>query len=332
MIFDPTISLRELPLRMMRSVRVAVIGAGAMGSLFAAHFAEGGADVWAFDSWREHVDAIRRDGLRVDTGGKTRLVKIRATDNASKLAPVDVALIMVKFGQTASALAAAMPMIDRRTVIVTLQNGIGNVEAIRSLAPNNRILFGLTSLTCEMLGPGRIEASYHGQGETHFWPVDGRADEDCVAIADLLSRGGIYATLAPDIEVQIWKKLVVNCCYNPLCAITGLSVGELVDRPEIWPVLDGITEEIVAAAHHKGIPLQREDARRFLRQVGVEARTHLPSMLIDVRRRRDTEIDCLNGAVVRECERGAIAAPFNRAIVDIVHGIETHWRTQAGQQ
>jgi len=308
--------------------RIVIIGAGAMGSLFATHFSDAGAEVWAFDAWRDHVDAIRRQGLRVRAAGSERAVAVRATCDALEPGTADIALVMVKFRQTPEAVTAALPMIGKQTLVVTLQNGIGNVEAIRALVPANRILVGFTTLTSEMLGPGRIEASYVGKGETYLWPADGRADAACEAVIALFNRGGVPALLASDIELRIWKKLVVNCCYNPLCAMTGQSVGELIDRPEIWPVLDGLTEEIVAAAQRKGIPLERGEAGRFLRQVGDEAQAHYPSMLIDVRRRRLTEIDCLNGAVLRECLRHGIAAPLNRAMVDIVHAIEAQWKSE----
>ncbi len=306
--------------------RVAIIGSGAMGSLFAAHFADAGAEVWAFDGWREHIEAMRRDGLRIRATCGERKVALRATSDAREPGIVDIALVMVKFRQTRETVAAALPMIGKQTLLVTLQNGIGNVEAIRAAAPDNRILFGLTTLTSEMLGPGSIEASYANKGETYLWPSDGRADADCEALAALLDRAGVPTRLAPDIELRIWKKLVVNCCYNPLCAITGHSVGELIARPEVWPVLDALTDEIVAAAQRNRIPLERAEAGRFLRQVGEEARAHFPSMLIDVRRKRLTEIDCLNGAVLRECERHGIAAPLNRAFIDMIRAVEASWR------
>jgi 2-dehydropantoate 2-reductase len=307
--------------------RVAVVGAGAMGSLLAAHLSDAGAEVWAFDTWREHVDAIRRGGLCVRAGVGERAVPVHATCDPAEAGTADVALVMVKYRQTRAAMSAALPMVRRDTLILTLQNGIGNVEAIREIAPENRVLYGFTTLTSEMLGPGRIEASYAGKGETYLWPADGRADAACAAVADCLNRGGIRTALVPDIELRIWKKLVVNCCYNPLCALAGQSVGELIDRPEMWPLLDGVTDEIVAAAQRKGIPLERGEAGRFLRQVGEEARAHFPSMLIDFRRRRPTEIDCLNGAVLRECERLGIAAPINRALVDLVRAAEAGWQS-----
>jgi 2-dehydropantoate 2-reductase len=306
--------------------RVAVIGAGAMGGLYAAHFAEAGADVWAYDIWREHVAAISRDGLRVQAEDKERRVAMKATSDPREPGVADVALVMVKFRQTPAAVESARPMIGPDTLVLTLQNGIGNVDAIRAVLPSNRILFGFTTLTSNVIAPGTIKTSYaRGPGETFFWPADGHPDAACEGVAALLTRGRLHGQLAPDIELRIWKKLVVNCCYNPLCAMTGQTVGELIDRPEIWPVLDGITDELVAAATRKGLSIDREDAGRYLRRVGDEARGHFPSMVSDMRLRRLTEIDAINGAVLRESEKHGLAAPLNRAMVDIIHAIEARW-------
>jgi 2-dehydropantoate 2-reductase len=306
----------------MAVLRIAIIGTGAMGSLFASHLAGTEAEIWAFDVWREHVDAIRRDGLIVHRDGTARSARIHATTNAGEAGICDVAMVFVKFGQTAIAVAAAKPMIGPDTTVVTLQNGIGNVEIIENAYPQNPIAFGLTTLTCELLGPGHIEASYKGRGETYLWPRIGAANAVIKNLCGLLTQGGINALLEPGIALKIWKKLVVNCCLNTMCAITNQKVGGVADTPDAWPLLDGVVDEIVAVAKLKDIPLSAGDARAFLRSVAEEARNHEPSMLIDVRNGRKTEIDCLNGAVLRECERYRIAAPFNRALYAMIRVIE----------
>jgi 2-dehydropantoate 2-reductase len=213
-------------------------------------------------------------------------------------------------------------MIGPQTTIVTLQNGIGNVEIIQSAYPHNPIAFGLTTLTCEMRGPGHIEASYKGRGETYLSPHEGSVSPVLDDFCALLRAGGINAAIEPGIALNIWKKLVVNCCLNTMCAITGGNVGAVADAPEAWPFLDAVVDEIVAAAAVNDVPLSRSDARAFLRSVADEARNHEPSMLIDVRHARRTEIDCLNGAVLRECEKHGIAAPYNRALYAMIRVIE----------
>jgi 2-dehydropantoate 2-reductase len=309
--------------------RVAIVGAGAMGSLFAAHLSGTAAEIWAFDVWREHVDEIRRHGLTVRRDGVERVVRVHATTRPDEAGPCDAVMVFVKFNQTNAAMQAARPMVGPGSFIVTLQNGIGNVEIIEAAFPGTPVVTGLTTLTSELLGPGRIEASYAGGGETHLWPRSGKVDQAVEQFRALLVEAGIVATLEPDIELKIWKKLVVNCCLNTMCAITGQRVGAVADAPESWPFLDGVVDEIVAVAQRRGIPLERADAGAFLRSVANEARNHEPSMLIDVRNGRATEIECLNGAVLRECERYGIAAQHNRALYALIRVMERTARTRS---
>lgn len=306
-------------------MRFVIVGAGAMGSLFASHLARTEAETWVVDPCEAHIRAIGESGLRVKREGNESTVPLRATTDAAKPGLADVVMLFVKYKQTREALAMARPLVGPRTVLLTLQNGLGNVELIREAFPNNRILYGFTTLTSELLGPGRIEASYAGRGETYFCAEDGRRDAAVDELQVLLERAGINAIVAPDIELMIWKKLIVNCCLNTLCAITGLSVGQLSDRPDSWPILEGVADEIVAVAGRKGIPLERGQAHAFLRSVAHEARSHFPSMLIDVKNRRQTEIECLNGAILREAARMGISAPFNRTLYSLVRIIESSY-------
>jgi 2-dehydropantoate 2-reductase len=303
-------------------MRFVILGAGAMGSLFASHLARTEAETWVCDRWEEHVGAIRAGGLRVKQERSESAIPLRATTDPSEPGRADVVMVFVKYNQTREALAAARPLVGPDTVLLTLQNGLGNVEAIREIYPQNRIFYGLTTLTSELLGPGRIEASYAGRGETFLWAHDGRRDSQLEAIRDLLANGGVNVVLAPDIELVIWKKLIVNCCLNTLCAITRLPVGRLAEHAEAWPVLEGVADEIVALAGGKGIALERAQAHVFLRSVAHEARNHFPSMLVDVQHRRATEIECLNGAILREAQRQGVEAPFNRTLYSIIRMIE----------
>ena len=303
-------------------MRIVVVGAGAMGSLFASHLAGTGEEVWVYDVWREHVEAIRRTGLTVIRAGAAHVVRLRATADPREPGLADLLLVFVKHRHTRQAVADARPMIGPETTAVTLQNGIGNAELLEAAVPAARILRGLTTLTSELRGPGQIEASFRGPGETYLWPLGGRPDARAEAACGLLARAGIHAELAPDIERRIWQKLVVNCGLNTVCALTGLKVGELCDQADAWPLLDGIVDEIAEVASRKGIPLDAGEGRRFLRRVAEEARAHVPSMLVDVRQGRPTEIDCLNGAVIREGERAGVATPYNRAVTSLIRLLE----------
>jgi 2-dehydropantoate 2-reductase len=302
--------------------KVVVVGAGAMGSLFAARFAQTGYETWVYDVWAEHVERIREFGLSVRSGDAEEAIPMHATTDPREPGVADLVLMFVKHHQTRQAARDIAPAVGPATVVLTLQNGLGNVEQIREAFPRAALLFGFTTLTSELLGPGRIEASFAGRGETCVWSTEGVSNDACGAAVDLLKRSGINATVDPEIELHIWEKLVVNCCLNTLCAISGLSVGALVDQPEAWLMLDGITDEIVAVAVHKDIALTREIARGFLRDVAEKARAHYPSMLRDIRAEKQTEIECLNGAIIREAERFGIDVPFNRFAYAMIRTLE----------
>ena len=302
--------------------KVIVVGAGAMGSLFASRFAQAGCDTWVYDIWVENIERIREFGLTMRSGDSEEAIPMHATTDPSEPGVADVVLMFVKYHQTRQATSDITPAIGPSTVVLTLQNGLGNVKLIREVIPQATLLCGITTLTSELLGPGLIAASYAGRGETCVWSADGVPNQACASIVDLLCRSGINATVDPEIELHIWEKLIVNCCLNTLCAISGLSVGALVDQPAVWPILDGITDEIVAVAARKEIPLTRDAARGFLRDVAKEARAHYPSMLRDVRAEKQTEIECLNGAVIRAAERFDIEVPFNRFAYGMIRTLE----------
>src|SRR5262249_40194797 len=146
------------------AMRIVIVGAGAMGSLFAAHLAAADAEVWVYDPWREHVTAIAGTGLRVRRAREEKVVRMRATCDPRDPGIADMVMFFVKFSHTQAACADARPMVGAGTLLVTLQNGLGNIEVIEAAFPGNRLLFGLTTLTSELRGPGQIEASYQGEG------------------------------------------------------------------------------------------------------------------------------------------------------------------------
>jgi len=303
-------------------MKTCVVGAGAMGSLFAGYLAKVHEDVWVYDVWKEHIDTIKKNGLQMNRNQKTRRVNIRATTDPSKPGVVDLVLVFVKYPNTRQAIQDVLPMIGPHTAVLTLQNGIGNVEILQEVVPDKQILFGFTTLTSELLGPGLIEESFKGQGETYFWPLSGEVDERAEQISYVFNEASIHTEISRDVELKIWKKLVVNACQNTLTAITRLKVGDLIDQEEVRPIFTGVISEIVQVAQKKGIPLDEEMAHSYNNKVGEEAREHFPSMLMDVRNEGQTEIDCLNGTIIREGERIGISTPFNQVIYRIIRVIE----------
>ena len=303
-------------------MKIAVVGAGAMGSLFAGYLSRHDIDVWAYDVWQEHIAAIKKNGLQMTRSNSTQNVALQATSDPAEPGQMDLVIVFVKHLHTRQALQNSLPMIGPHTFVLTLQNGIGNVDILKETLPDEQILFGLTTLTSELLGPGHIEESFQGQGDTFFWPLTGKVDARINQVCSIFNDAGIHTEISSEVQLRIWKKLIVNACHNTLSAIVHLKVGDIIDQPEVWPLLNAVALEIVKVAQKKKIPMDENEAIRFLKQVGEEARLHVPSMLVDVNRKNKTEIECLNGAVIREAEKFGIETPYNRAIYAIVRTLE----------
>lgn len=300
-----------------------MLGCGALGGLFAHHLALAGAQVAAVDTWAEHVAAIRAQGLRLQLPGTVVASQLREahTDAAALQGRViDYLVLFTKSYASREALQSARALVGPKTVLVTLQNGLGNPQLMRALFPQQTVLYGVTTLTSDTLAPGLIEPRSTGSGVTDLCALDGvDADGALPRFVALLQRGGIAASVAPDIALAVWKKLVINCAFNGLCAVAELTCGELVADATMWPVLDGIAAEVAQLARAHGVDLADDEAARFLRQVAEASKAHYPSMVDDLRHRRRTEIDGLNGAVLRECNTLGLPAPANR----LVHGLVT---------
>lgn len=303
-------------------MKIAVVGAGAMGCLFGGALAAGGQDVWLVDVWQEHVEAIRSRGLVVKRGECERTIALHATTDPAAPGIADLVLIFTKYAQTAAALESARSLLGPETLVMTLQNGIGNVELIARVVPETRILYGLTTLTSDLRGPGCIEETFTGQGETYLWPVAGHVSSRMAAVAAALNEAGIHALLTPEVRTHIWKKLVINASLNTLTALTRLTVGDLCAVPEARTLCEMVLAEVVAVANAAGVGLARAEAEAHFQQVVEAARRHQPSMLLDVLHGRKTEIECLNGAVVREGQRSGIPTPVNDLLVRLIRTIE----------
>lgn len=313
-------------------MRIAVLGAGAMGSLFGGALAASGKEVWLVDVWQPHVEAIRERGLFIEKQGQVRSVSVAATTEPAEVGPVDLLLLFTKYGSTEAAMRGAGPLLTRETRVLTLQNGIGNVDLIAQFVPRERILAGLTTLTSDLKGPGFIEDTFDGPGETYCWPAAGEPDGFAYAIERALCEAGIRTSLTPAVTRHIWLKLVINTSLNMMAAITRLRVGDLFSHPEMRSLCLAVASEVARVAQAEGVPLSEDEAVAHLRKVAAEAAQHQPSTLIDVLQGRKTEIECLNGAVARAAARHAIPVPVTEMIVALIHTIESSYDRQVDRQ
>lgn len=300
-------------------MRIIMIGAGAMGSTFGARFARAGADVVLYDRDAEHLAAIARDHLRLDTPEGELRLRLAVAADPSVVAPADVAVILVDSNATVEAASVARTVLKPGGFALTLQNGIGNVEALAAILGKGAVLAGTTYNSAARLGPGHVLHS--NLGETTIGEIDGVLSSRVGALVRLFEKAGLPIAASDNVMGHVWMKFVLNAAINPVSAVTGMRPGEIARDPSARALLERLLDEILAVVAAKRIALPEADPRAAVIAHARE-RYNRPSMLQHVEQGRRTEIDSLNGALLREANALAIACPFNEAIVLAVKAVE----------
>ncbi len=304
-------------------MRIAVIGAGAMGSLFGGLLTESGIEVWMLDVWEAHVTALRQHGLRIEREGVTRTVRPRATTDPGEIGPVDLAIIFVKSTQTAAAAKTAGRLIRTGGWLLTLQNGMGNADILGEYVDMKNVLAGTTSHGATMLGPGRIR--HAGIGPTQIGPWAGGDHAMAESVARKLSAAGIHTQVADDIHAVVWHKLFINVGINAITALTGIKNGQILDLAATRELSAKAVQEAVAVARAKKIAVEGDVVAQVLRVAEATA-ANRSSMGQDVDNRRPTEIKAINGAVVREALSLGLVTPINETLTALIQTLETHYQ------
>ena len=276
---------------------IAVVGAGAVGCYFGAMLARAGMPVTLIGR-AGHVEAIRQNGLRFQSGTLDERVKVAATTDIAAVSGARLVLFCVKSLDTDAAAEAMAPHLAPEATILSLQNGVDNIERIRAKT-NNAVIPVLVYAAANMPEPGTVR--HTGGGNVVIGP--GRAD-----IAALFAAANVPVKVSDDIDAELWTKLVMNCAYNAVCALTGTPYGEMVAMPEIRAVMIETVDEVVALAKAKGIRLPDDMADAAIRLAEVMPQT-MSSTAQDIAKGRRTEIDHLNGYVAREGARLGVATP-----------------------
>ena len=304
-------------------MRVCIVGCGAVGSLFAAHLAQlEDVEVWAYDLAREHVDAINRDGLRLSGAGEV-VGRLQATSDAAELPPCDFGIVATKAMHTSTAVEATAHAFAEGCV-ATVQNGLGNEEAIANHV--DRVIRGTTFPAGKLLGPGHVQ--WDVRGDTTFGPFDPKpaAAEEIERLAEACTRAGMPTKAVADARGPQWRKVIFNAATNPIGALTGLTHGRVCDDPALRRLVSSLVDEGKAVASAQGIELDADPEELIDHAAKPEvAYDHKASMLQDVEARRPTEIDYLNGGIVRFGEEHGVRTPLNRAIWALVKGLERSW-------
>lgn len=294
-------------------LRVAVMGAGAVGCYFGGMLARAGHHV-TFVARPQHVEAIQRDGLRMETRTFDEHVRLQATSEAGGARDADVVLFCVKSMDTEDAGRQLAPFLRPETLLLCLQNGVDNADRLRTVLPEHEVAAAVVYVATEMAGPGHLK--HHGRGELVIEPA--RASE---RVAQALAAAGVPTEISPNVRGALWLKLILNCAYNAISAITQLPYGPAVQGEGIRDVMRDVVDECMAVAKAEGVQLPA-DPHALTRKLVESMPTQYSSTAQDLARGKPTEIDFLNGYVVRRGQQLGIATPANRVLWALVKLME----------
>ncbi len=275
-----------------------------MSCLFGARLAAV-ADVTLLGTWAEGITAIRERGILVENGLRPDAVQVHADYWEAPVEPADLVLVLVKAWQTGSVALRLPALLNPDGLVLTLQNGLGNLELL-----GRHAFLGVTTQGATLLGPGRVRSG--GDGPTHITAPQW--------VADVLRAAGIEAHSCGRAEVDglLWGKLSANCGINPLTALLRVPNGALLDLPDALALLDAAACECAAVARAKGVVLPFADPVEFARNVARSTARNMSSMLQDILRAAGTEIDAINGALIHEGKRSGVPVPVNEALYRLV--------------
>jgi 2-dehydropantoate 2-reductase len=306
-------------------MKVVVIGPGAMGCLFSYLLSESGNDVTLLDYKPERADLIGRQGVIVETKEGTKQAQVKITTDPSAVKDPELVIICVKAYATRTAAERAGDMLGEDTLVLSLQNGLGNVDAMIDVLGKERVLGGTTAQGANVMGPGHIR--HAGQGETVVGEPGGGTDM-AQKIAELFQAAGIQTRITDDLDGLIWSKVIINVGINALTALTRLQNGKLLEYEGTAAVLESAVREGAKVCQGMGVKLLYPDAVERVKEVARATGENISSMLQDVRARRRTEINEINGAVVKAAEKMGMSAPANELLWRLVSTLEKSYDAQ----
>ena len=303
-------------------MRICIVGCGAVGSLFAAHLAKAGeAEIWAYDVWKDHTDAIRRNGLKL-SGAAEFTAKVNATSDPKELPRCDYGIVATKAIHTRHAIEQTAHAFGDTSAVCSVQNGVGNEEILAEHV--KYVIRGTTFPAGHPIAPGHI--GYDIKGDTWIGPFEptrtpmNKVEE----LADLMSRAGMNTIALADARGAQWTKLIFNASTNPVGALTQLHHGAATRFPATGKLFEDLIAEGEAVAKAMSIELHG-DPRQMVQKGANAPGKHRASMLQDVLAKRPTEVDFMNGAIVRWGDQVGVPTPLNRAMWELVKGLEHAW-------
>lgn len=307
-------------------MKIVMLGAGALGSTIGGTLAMGGNDVHFVDMWQEHVDLINKDGLHMTNEKEGWYVRVDARTTADTIGEADLVIVLVKSFATKQAVEQLKQtnVIGKNTLVMSLQNGLGNEETIASVIGSENVISGKTYVGGRLIQAGYISAGVQGKW-TYIGELNGEITDRIQTVCNVFNDAGLLCEVSDNIKGLIWDKLLINVAAGALCGITRLPYGPLYEEDYIKDVAVAAIQEGIQVAKAAGVVLKSEDPQ----YPWVAASEGLPgtfktSILQSLELKRPTEIDFINGSIVEWGKKYGIATPVNQTLVACVKGIEKY--------
>lgn len=302
-------------------MRIAILGMGAMGSVYAGLLAAAGLDVWGVDIWADHVEAIRRGGLRLSGASGEKTVRLNATTKAQDVGKADLVIIATKASGVEAAAKAAKEILAPDGVVLTIQNGLGSAERVANIVGSERVLIGVVGgFGASIPSPGH--AHHNGWEFVRLGEYDGGVTPRLEEVGKIWEKGGFKVLIFPDIHKMVWEKFICNVAFSGTCAVLGMTIGEVLADPDASSVSFACATEAYEVARALGIKVEITDPVAYVRAFGEKIPHARPSLLLDHMAKRRSEIDVINGAVPREAAKVGLTAPVNTTIVALARARE----------
>ena len=305
-------------------MKICMLGTGSLGSTIGGTLAQGGSEVYFVDQWKEHIDKINENGLKMTDEKEDWYVKVDARTSAEGMGPVDLVIVLVKSFATKEAVSQLKEtnVIGENTLVMSLQNGLGNEETIAEVVGEANVISGKTYVGGRLLSPGYISAGVKGK-YTYIGELTGEITDRIQAVCDEFNKAGLLCEVSDNIKGLIWDKLLINVAAGALCGITRLPYGPLYEEEYIKETAVAAIQEGIDVAKAAGVKLKSEDPEYpwYAASEGLPE-TFKTSILQSLELKRPTEIDFINGSVVEWGKKFGIPTPVNRTLVTCVKGIE----------
>ena len=302
-------------------MKIAVVGCGAMGSVYAGLLAAAGHELWAIDSWRDHVEAMRANGLRVEGASGDRTVKINASTDARDAGICELVIVATKTMHVEAAAKASQALVGPNTTVISIQNGLGGPDTTAEIIGKEKVLVGVVGgFGASMKAPGH--AHHNGWELVRLGEYSGPITPRLQSVAKVWESGGFKVKCFDDIDQLVWEKLICNVCFSGTCAVVERTIGEVMNDPDTWIVASGCAVEAYNIARARGIKLDIDDPVNYVRNFGSKIPNARPSMLLDHMANRMSEIEAINGAIPLAAKEQGLAAPFNTVVSALVRAKE----------